>query len=77
MPTGVMSTLASVIFSYAAAKWTNRRSLVTMCACIVPIIGTALVYGLHRDNQAGQLIGLYFVSSLLLCKDTKTLANDN
>lgn len=66
MPTGMMSTAASVIFSYAAAKWTNRRSLVTMIACVVPIIGTALVYGLPRHNLAGQMIGLYFVSSITL-----------
>lgn len=63
MPTGMMSTAASVIFSYAAARWTNRRSLVTIFACTVPIIGTALIYALPRDNLAGQMIGLYLVRS--------------
>lgn len=33
-----------------------------MIACCVPIIGTALVYGLPRNNLAGQMVGLYFVS---------------
>lgn len=63
MPTGMMSTAASVIFSYAAARWTNRRSLVTIFACMVPIIGTALIYALPRDNLAGQMVGLYLVRS--------------
>jgi MFS family permease len=63
MPTGVMSTLASILFSYLAAKWNNRRCLVTMIACMVPIVGTAILYGVHRSAVAAQLVGLYFVSS--------------
>ncbi|RDW67561.1 hypothetical protein BP6252_08957 [Coleophoma cylindrospora] len=61
MPTGVMSTLAAFVFSLASAKWHNRRCLVTILACIVPIIGTAIVYSLPRSNQGGQMVGLYLL----------------
>ncbi|KAJ4366156.1 hypothetical protein N0V83_007791 [Neocucurbitaria cava] len=61
MPTGVMSTLSAFIFSYIGAKWSNRRCLVTVAACIVPIIGTAVVYAVDRKNVAGQMIGIYLL----------------
>ncbi|KAH8749465.1 major facilitator superfamily domain-containing protein [Hyaloscypha finlandica] len=61
MPTGVMSTLAAFIFSLGAAKWNNRRCLVTIIACIVPIIGAAIVYALPRTNLGGQMVGLYLL----------------
>lgn len=61
MPTGVMSTLAAFLFSLLSAKWQNRRCLVTMLACVVPIIGTAVVYSLPRSNQGGQMVGLYLL----------------
>ncbi|EHA27380.1 hypothetical protein ASPNIDRAFT_129269, partial [Aspergillus niger ATCC 1015] len=50
MPTGVMSTLSAFSFSWLAARWTNRRCLVTMMACCLPIAGSALVYSLPRTN---------------------------
>ncbi|OAL43044.1 MFS transporter [Pyrenochaeta sp. DS3sAY3a] len=59
MPTGVMSTIASIVFSVAAAKWNNRRCLVCMMACVVPITGTAVLYGVARNAVAAQLVGLY------------------
>lgn len=62
MPTGVMSTLSAFIFSYIGAKWANRRCLVTIGACIVPIIGTVIVYTVDRKNIAGQMVGIYLVS---------------
>jgi len=62
MPTGVMSTLASVLFSLLAAKWTNRRCFVCMMACVVPIAGTAVLYGVPRSAVSAQLVGLYLVS---------------
>jgi hypothetical protein len=62
MPTGVMSTLASILFSLLAAKWNNRRCLVCMMACVVPIAGTAILYGVPRSAVSAQLVGLYFVS---------------
>lgn len=59
MPTGVMSTLASFTFSLIAAKWNNRRCLVTVIACIVPITGTAILYGVSRQAVPAQMVGLY------------------
>lgn len=64
MPTGAFSTIASIVFSYMAAKWTNHRCLTAMIACCVPIIGTGLVHGLPRSNHGGQMVGLYLVSIL-------------
>ncbi|OAL07255.1 MFS transporter [Phaeosphaeriaceae sp. SRC1lsM3a] len=59
MPTGVMSTIASISFSLLAAKWTNRRCLVCIIACIIPIAGTAILYGVPRSAVGAQLVGLY------------------
>lgn len=56
-----MSTLSAFIFSYIGAKWHNRRCLVTVAACIVPIIGTAIVYAVDRGNVAGQMVGIYLL----------------
>jgi ACS family allantoate permease-like MFS transporter len=61
MPTGAMSTLAAFVFSLVAAKWENRRCLVTIIACIVPIVGAAVVYALPRTNLGGQMVGLYLL----------------
>ncbi|CAH0022359.1 unnamed protein product [Clonostachys rhizophaga] len=61
MPTGVMSTLAAFVFSLISAKWKNRRCLVTMLACVVPIVGTAVVKALPRSNLGGQMVGLYLL----------------
>ncbi|KAF2679373.1 MFS general substrate transporter [Lentithecium fluviatile CBS 122367] len=61
MPTGVMSTLSAFIFSYLGVKWHNRRCLVTVAACIVPIIGTAVVYAVDRGNVGGQMVGIYLL----------------
>ncbi|KAM5429493.1 hypothetical protein McanCB21832_007579 [Microsporum canis] len=61
MPTGVMSTLSAFIFSSLAAKWANRRCLVTMLAAAVPVIGSIIVYTLKRTDIPGQIVGLYFL----------------
>jgi hypothetical protein len=61
MPTGVMSALSAFVFSYIGAKWANRRCLVTIGACLVPIIGTVIVYTVDRKNVAGQMVGIYLV----------------
>lgn len=61
MPTGVMSTLASIGFSLLAAKWYDRRCLVAMIACGIPITGTAVLYGVSRSTVSAQLVGLYLV----------------
>ncbi|KAF1973163.1 MFS transporter [Bimuria novae-zelandiae CBS 107.79] len=59
MPTGVISTLAALTFSYLAAKWNDRRCLVTMIACTLPIAGTAVLYAVSRTAVPAQLVGLY------------------
>ncbi|KAL1607858.1 hypothetical protein SLS60_002796 [Paraconiothyrium brasiliense] len=59
MPTGVMSTLASIGFSFLAAKWNDRRCFVTMIACVIPIVGTGVLYGVSRSNVPAQMVGLY------------------
>ncbi|GBF65768.1 transporter [Trichophyton mentagrophytes] len=61
MPTGVMSTLSAFIFSSLAARWANRRCLVTMLAASVPVIGSIIVYTLKRTDIPAQIIGLYFL----------------
>jgi predicted MFS family arabinose efflux permease len=61
MPTGVMSTLSAFAFSWIAAKWSNRRCLVTMLASCVPAIGAIIVYTLPRSKIGGQMVGIYLV----------------
>lgn len=72
MPTGVMSTLSAFCFSCIAAKWSNRRCLVTILACCVPMIGAILVYSLPRTSIGGQMVGIYLVRSISrLALDTR------
>lgn len=61
MPTGVMSTISGFVFSLLSAKWKNKRCLVVIMACIVPIVGTIVVFALPRTNLAGQMVGLYLL----------------
>ena len=61
MPFGVVATGGAWIFSYIAAKWHNRRTLVASMALLLPILGTALVYGLPRTIIPGQMVGLYLM----------------
>lgn len=61
MPFGVVATGGAWAFSYWAARWRNRRTVVASVALLLPVLGTALVYGLPRDNIPGQMIGLYFM----------------
>ncbi|KAA8648013.1 uncharacterized protein ATNIH1004_003896 [Aspergillus tanneri] len=61
MPTGIMSTLSAFFFSWLAARWTNRRSLVAIIAACLPIIGSVLVYSLPRTNIGGQMVGIYLL----------------
>lgn len=60
MPCGVAATFGSWVFSYIASL-TNRRTFVACAAALVPILGTALVYGLPRSNVAGQMVGMYLM----------------
>lgn len=61
MPFGVVATGGAWAFSYWAARWRNRRTLVASIALMLPLFGTVLVYALPRDNVPGQMVGLYFM----------------
>ncbi|KUI67176.1 Allantoate permease [Cytospora mali] len=61
MPFGILATSSAWFFSYIASRWHNRRTIVACFALLLPLFGTALVYGLPRSNIAGQMIGLYFM----------------
>ncbi|KAI7773486.1 uncharacterized protein LA080_010562 [Diaporthe eres] len=60
MPFGIIATFGAWFFNYIASL-TNRRTFVACASLLLPILGTALVYGLPRSNLAGQLVGLYFM----------------
>ncbi|PLB43364.1 MFS general substrate transporter [Aspergillus steynii IBT 23096] len=68
MPTGIMSTLSAFFFSWLAAKWTDRRCLVTMIAACLPIIGSVIVYTLPRTNIGGQMVGIYLVCCISMAQ---------
>lgn len=61
MPFGVLATSGAWVFSYLASRWQNRRTIVAAIALLLPLLGTALVYGIPRSNIAGQMVGLYFM----------------
>ncbi|KAK8096614.1 allantoate permease [Apiospora kogelbergensis] len=61
MPFGIVATGGAWAFSYIAARWKSRRTLVASIALILPVLGTAVVYGLPKDNIPGQMVGLYFM----------------
>ena len=75
MPTGIMSTLSAFGFSWLAARWTNRRCLVTMIAACLPIIGSVVVYTLPRTNIAGQMVGIYLVGYQYARVDRRSSTN--
>ncbi|OAA65593.1 allantoate permease [Niveomyces insectorum RCEF 264] len=59
IPFGVLATSSAWVFSYWAARWTNRRTIVACVSLVLPIIGTAVLYGTPRTNMAAQMVGLY------------------
>ncbi|KAI5919037.1 putative allantoate permease [Camillea tinctor] len=59
IPTGVVSTLSGILFSYFSGRTKRFRSLVTSASLIPCVIGTALIYGTSRVNIGAQLAGLY------------------
>jgi MFS transporter, ACS family, allantoate permease len=61
MPFGILATGGAWVWSYAAAKWHNRRTIVASIALLLPILGTALVYGFPQTNVPAQMVGLYFM----------------
>lgn len=61
MPFGVFATFGAWVFSFIAAKWTNRRTVVAALALLIPLLGTGLVYGLPRSLTPVQMFGLYLM----------------
>ncbi|KAJ9286772.1 hypothetical protein DTO021C3_5721 [Paecilomyces variotii] len=61
IPTGVISTISGIFFSYFVGRTRKYRSLVTVSSLIIPLVGTIVVYVLPRSNAAGQLVGLYML----------------
>lgn len=59
MPFGVFATFSAWVFSYIAAKWHNRRTIVSSIALLFPLLGTALMYGLPKSMIPAQMVGLY------------------
>ena len=59
MPFGVFATFSAWVFSYIAAKWHNRRTIVSSIALLFPLLGTALMYGLPKTMVPAQMVGLY------------------
>ena len=61
MPFGVFCTFGAWVFGFLAGKWTNRRTIVAALACILPVIGTGMVYGIPRSVVPAQMVGLYLM----------------
>lgn len=61
MPFGVFATFGAWVFSFTAAKWHNRRTIVASIALLLPLLGTGLVYGLPRSLVPAQMFGLYLM----------------
>lgn len=61
MPFGVFATFGAWVFSFTAAKWHNRRTIVAAIALLLPLLGTSLVYGVSRTVVPVQMFGLYLM----------------
>lgn len=60
IPTGVFSWISSLVFGYIAVK-TRQRCLSAMGSCILPFVGTILLYKIPRTDIGGSLAALYLV----------------
>lgn len=61
MPFGLFCTFGAWCFSFWAGKWKNRRTIVAGIACLCPLLGTAMVYGIPRSIVSAQMVGLYLM----------------
>jgi ACS family allantoate permease-like MFS transporter len=61
IPTGVIASIATVFFTWWAARWENRRCLLAIISLIIPLIGAIILYTVDQKNTAAQLVGLYFM----------------
>lgn len=60
IPTDVFSWISSLVFGYIAVK-TRQRCLSAMGSCILPFVGTILLYKIPRTDIGGSLAALYLV----------------
>ncbi|TXT15863.1 hypothetical protein VHUM_00366 [Vanrija humicola] len=60
IPTGVFSWISSLLFGYIAVK-TKQRCYSAMGSCLIPLMGTILLYRIPRSNIGGSLASLYLV----------------
>ncbi|KAI9639879.1 MFS transporter [Dioszegia hungarica] len=60
IPTGVISWISSLFFGWLAVK-TGQRCYAAMAACVIPLVGTILLYTVPRSNIGGSLVSLYLV----------------
>ncbi|KAF2097710.1 MFS general substrate transporter [Rhizodiscina lignyota] len=60
MPTGVIQTASSIIVSYVGTIWPNTRCIFISATCLIPLVGTALIWKLPEDAKFARL-GVYYV----------------
>ncbi|OCF41965.1 hypothetical protein I317_04267 [Kwoniella heveanensis CBS 569] len=63
IPTGMISWVGSLLFSWVAVKSEHRkhRCLVAAASCLLPLLGTTLLHVIPRSNKGGSLGSLYIV----------------
>ena len=61
MPTGCIQFLSSIVLSYVGTIWPNTRCLVASVACLIPLVGTALIWKLPTDDKYGRLAVYYII----------------
>lgn len=61
MPTGVIQTLSSIILSYVGTIWPNTRCIFISLTCLIPLVGTALIWQLPAENKFGRLAVYYVI----------------
>ncbi|WVF65609.1 hypothetical protein IAT40_000339 [Kwoniella sp. CBS 6097] len=60
IPTGMISWVGSLFFSWVAVK-SKQRCLVAAGSCILPLISTLLLHVIPRSNKGGSLGSLYVI----------------
>lgn len=61
IPTGVVASLSTVIFNYFSGRSNNKRCLIAVISLLVPILGSAICYGVSRKEVGPQILGLYLM----------------
>ncbi|ORY21526.1 putative allantoate permease [Naematelia encephala] len=77
IPTGLISWVSSLAFSYIAVK-TKQRTLTAMFSCFIPLLSTILLHVIPRSNVGGSLGSLfiiYFYWAPYIVMSTVVIAN--